>query len=113
MCGKIKLYTTKNKRGDARTASPHQPINKQGTIQYADSNHDLAITTMARVPPYTTPGKEQLLSYPRDSALLRFVRPEPTQCGICNRSAARNRHLYFTTRGLVGSFCERARVQLV
>ena len=50
-------------------------------------------------------GKEQLLSYPRDSALLRFVRPEPTQRGICNRSAARNRHLYFTTRGLVDTFC--------
>ena len=52
-------------------------------------------------------GKEQLLSYPRDSALLRFVRPEPTRCGIYNRSTASNRHLYFTTRGLVGSSCER------
>ena len=66
-----------NKRGDVKINAAASTLYKQGTIQCADSNHDFATTTVARVPHYTTLGK-LLLSYPRNSALLRFVRPEPT-----------------------------------
>ena len=54
----------KNKRGDAKVTSPHQPINKQGTIQCADSNRGLATTTVARVHLYTTPGKNSCCHTP-------------------------------------------------
>ena len=45
--------------------------------------------------PITPHREEQLLSYPRDSALSALV------------SRRGSRHLYFTTRGLVGPFCPR------
>ena len=67
-------------------------------IQCVDSNHGLASTTLARAHPYTTLGK-QLLST-QESALSVFV------------SHRGSRHLYFTTRGLVDTFCRAFFVEL-
>ena len=90
--------------------------NKQGTMHCAGSNHDLATTTAARAHQLHHTGKNSCCHTPETvpylNSLGRGLSNSQRLFVIASLIIASHRHLYFTTRGLVDTFCRAFFVEL-